>query len=551
MSAESVTQRRGYGWAVTRRTIFTNAAHPAGVGGPIQIIVAGGRIESIATADIAATPGSDDEVIDAGGNSVLLAFGDGHAHPQFGGIEDEFAPVRGHESIAATVDAVRVYAASHPDESWIQGWGYDPSLVPDGVFQASWLDEAVSDRPVALRGTDYHTVWCNSMALAAGGIAKGSPDPNDGEIVRDDDGNPVGTLREWGATNLVLDQLPVLARDRRVAALDRASKKMAATGLTWVQDAWVEPDDVATYIAALQAGALNVRFNLALRAEPGAWTPQVDQFVGLKALVDAEDSDGWLTATTVKFFADGVIEGGTASMLTAYSDCPCNHGIANWQADDIATAVTAFDAASFQIHIHAIGDAGIRMALDALEAAQNANGSRDRRSVITHVQVVDPQDCPRFAALGVIANFEPLWAQLDSLQRVLTLPRLGERGDLQYPMRTLLHSGTPVSFGSDWPVSDYSPLPGIATAVTRQTVDAYPDGGWLPHESLTLDEAIAAYTTGSAFQAFRDDVGMGAGMVADLILLDADVKAVEPLVLHQVKVVGTWLAGKRIYTAEP
>ena len=534
---------------MTRRTIFTNVANPAGAGEPIHITVAGGRIESIATADLAGAAGGDDDVIDAGGNSVLLAFGDGHAHPQFGGIEDEFAPVRGHASIADTVEAVRRYAIAHPEEPWIQGWGYDPSLVADGVFQAAWLDEAVPDRPVALRGTDYHTVWCNSLALAAGGIAKGSPDPHDGEIVRDEDGNPVGTLREWGATNLVLDRLPVLARQRRVGALERASQKMAATGLTWVQDAWVEPDDVTTYVEALRAGVLRVRFNLALRAQPGAWGPQVAQFTDLKAQVDAEASSGWLTANTVKFFADGVIEGGTASMLTAYSDCPCNHGIANWAPGDIAAAVTAFDAAGFQIHIHAIGDAGIRMALDALQAAQSVNGSRDRRSVITHVQVVDPQDRQRFAALGVIANFQPLWAQLDSLQRVLTLPRLGERADLQYPMRTLLHSGAPVSFGSDWPVSDFNPLPGIATAVTRQTIEAYPDGGWLPYERITLDEAIAAYTTGSAFQAFRDDVGFGAGMVADLILLDADIKAVEPLALHRVQVVGTWAAGNRIHPA--
>ncbi len=534
---------------MTRRTIFTNVANPAGAGEPIQITVADGFIESIATEDLAVERDPDDEVIDAGGHSVLPAFGDGHAHPQFGGIEDEFAPVRGHATIDATVDAVRSYAAQHPDETWIQGWGYDPSLVPDGVFLAAWLDEAVADRPVALRATDYHTVWCNSAALEAGGINRDTPDPNDGEIVRDEQGNPLGTLREWGATNLVLDRLPVLSRDRRIAALRRATEKMAATGLTWVQDAWVEPDDVATYIAALNSGALHIRANLALRAQPGAWTSQVDEFLDLAAAVDEQNSGGWLTAHTVKFFADGVIEGGTAAMLTGYTDCPCNHGIANWEPGDLSTAVKAFDDAGFQIHIHAIGDAGIRMALDALEAARNTNGIRDSRPVITHVQVVDPVDRPRFAALGIIANFEPLWAQLDSLQRVLTLPRLGERADLQYPMRTLLHGGAPLSFGSDWPVSDYNPLPGIATAVTRQTIDSYPEGGWLAHESLTLDEAIAAYTTGSAFQAFRDDVGLAPGKVADLILLDVDVHAVAPLDLHHAKVLGTWLAGEQIYSA--
>jgi predicted amidohydrolase YtcJ len=533
-----------------KRTLFTNVADPYGGADPINVVVADGKIESIDTPSGGPTDLGNvfEEVVDAHGNSVLPAFGDGHAHPQFGGIEDEYAPVRGHATVAAIVESVRLYALAHPDEPWLQGWGYDPSVVPGGVFQAAWLDDAVADRPVVLRGTDYHTVWCNSAALTASGIDASTPDPPNGAIVRDGGGNPVGTLREWGATRLVLDRLPALSRERRVGALDRATRKLLSAGITWVQDAWVEPDDVATYLAALHAGALHIRVNLALRAEPGQWRPQVDEFLALAATVTATRSEGWLTANTVKFFADGVIEGGTAAMLTAYSDCPCSHGIANWSAGDLAAAVTAFDAAGFQTHIHAIGDAGIRMALDAIEAAQRTNGDRDRRPVITHVQVVDPTDRTRFAALRIIANFEPLWAQLDPLQRVLTMPRLGDRADLQYPMRTLLRSGAPISFGSDWPVTDYHPLPGIATAVTRQTPDGTPDGGWLAHERLTLAEAVAAYTSGSAFQAFRDDVGFAAGRVADLVLLDVDVNRVAPLRLHDATVVGTWIAGERVLT---
>ena len=530
-----------------------------------------------------------DRVIDAHGATLLPAFADGHAHPVFGSLEDGFAPVRAATSVAEVVSVVAEYAEDHPQLEWLQGWGYDPTLAPQGVFRADWLDDAVPERPVVLRATDYHTAWCNSAALRAAGITASTPDPADGQIVRDGSGQPVGTLREWGATRLVFDLLPSLDLTTRVEAIERSVARYARAGVTWVQDAWVEPGDIDAYVtwavmdstepaeamrAAEPADATHaiegqdivepavradLRFNLALLVEPGTWAGARTGLSAIRARVAALGVDR-LSANTVKLFADGVIESGTAALLEPYTASaadrpghdPHDRGRPNWDPAELTEAVTAFDADGFQVHIHAIGDAAVRSALDAIEAAVTANPPRDRRPVITHVQVVDPDDLGRFAALDVIANFEPLWAQWDPLQAELTAPRLGDRADRQYPIASILRTGAPVSFGSDWPVSDYRPLPGLAVAVTRLNESGAPAGGWLPHERLTLTQALTAYTVGTRYQAFRADREeqlIAPGAVADLVLLDRDITRVDPSTLGEVQVVGTWLAGRRTFHA--
>ena len=297
------------------------------------------------------------------------------------------------------------------------------------------------------------------------------------------------------------------------------------------------------------ACALRFRANLAFRAEPTTWKDQLGEFAADRDRVTGEGR-GWLTARTVKFFADGVVEAGTAALLQPYDDCPHSHGIANWPADELADAMTATDALGFQAHVHAIGDAGVRLALDAIAETARRNGPADRRPTVAHVQLIDPADLPRFAALGVIANLEPLWAQPDPLMTELTLPRVGAaRGARQYQIRSLLRSGARVSFGSDWPVTAYQPLAGAATAVTRQTPAGSPDSGWLPAERVTAAEALAAYSAGVAYQAFEDHRWgvLRPGMRADLVHLAADPAAVPARELRDLPVLGTWLAGTRTH----
>ena len=260
----------------------------------------------------------------------------------------------------------------------------------------------------------------------------------------------------------------------------------------------------------------------------------------------------WCSARTVKFFADGVIEMGTGFLVEPYTDAPHTCGLPNWTAAELAEAVTAFDEAGFQIHIHAIGDGGVRMALDAIGAAAARNGARDRRPVIAHTQLVQPDDRMRFATLGVIANFEPLWACLDPMMEQLTIPRLGpERSALQYPIASIANTGAPISFGSDWPVSSMHPLHGLAVAVTRQNHDGRPADGWLPEERLPILQALAAYTAGTAYQGFEDGTGgaIVVGRRADLCALSADISAIAGNEVAGVAVTGTWTGGREVHTA--
>jgi predicted amidohydrolase YtcJ len=487
-----------------------------------------------------------DDVVDLAGRCLVPGFGDGHIHPLWGGAELADAPVQGSTTVDELVDRLRRWAGDHPELPWITGGGYDPTLVPDGNGDAEILDAAVPDRPVLLWATDHHTAWVNSAALAAAGIDADTPDPALGTIVRRGDGRPLGALLE-AAAERVAELIPPKTMAQRAEGLRLALRHMAAVGITWGQEAALEPDDVAAYRAVADAGDLTSRINVALRADPRSWNGQRDDFAAARRQANPEAG---LTVNTVKFFADGIIEAGTGALLEPYDDAPDSCGLPNWSPDELDEAVAAFDGDGFQIHIHAIGDGAIRAALDAVEHAIERNGVRDRRPVIAHTQLVHPDDLARFAALGVIANFEPLWAQLDPIQVDLTEPRLGpERTTWQYPIAGLARLGTKVSFGSDWPVSSMNPLEGMAIAVTRRTAAGDPPEGWLPDQRISVEAALAGYTSGVAYQAFADaEAGMIApGRRADLCLLAADPTSMPAQELAGVPVVGTWLAGREVF----
>jgi predicted amidohydrolase YtcJ len=490
--------------------------------------------------------------VDLEGGFLMPSFGDGHAHPMLGGLEFVGPRVRPCTSVEEIVEAVRVFAAQHPDDEWIVGASYDSSLASGGLFDARWLDEAVPDRPVFLRSWDYHTAWCNSVALQRAGITADTPDPPLGELPRRDDGSVLGTLREWGAVDLVTAVMPVRDEEVRIAALGTAADYYLARGVTWVQDAWVEPGDVDTYVTAAKRDALRIRFNLALYADPRYFDSQVDGFVEARRRVD-EVGSPFLTANTVKFFADGVVENETGALLQPYCSGLHSHGMQVWEGQSLAEAARRVDELGLQIHIHAIGDAAVRQALDAIEYTVQQNGSRDRRPVIAHVQLVDDDDLERFAALGVIPCMQPLWAQEDALMNVLTVPRLGrERADKQYRMRSLDESGAPLALGSDWPVSSGAPLDGISVGVSRQTVDGQPAGGWTPQEIIQIERAVSAYTAGVAEQAFAEGTWgrLTPGASADLLWLDRDPRTTPALDLPSIGVRATYVRGVLGFASE-
>ena len=256
---------------------------------------------------------------------------------------------------------MRAYARAHPELDWIEGGGYDPWLLPHGVGDATVLDKAVADRPVVLEASDHHTMWVNSEALRRAGISASTPDPELGRILRHGDGTPVGTLVEWGAIAMVRELLPVPGPAEQEAGLRRAMATLARCGITWVQEAASSPGEAHVYAALARQGELTTRTNIAFRAEPGRWARDRSRYVASRADLAGDPATSDLVrAGTVKFFADGVLEMGTAFLVEPYIDPPHTCGLPNWSPGELAEAVAAFDADGFQIHIHAIGDGGVR-----------------------------------------------------------------------------------------------------------------------------------------------------------------------------------------------
>ncbi|MCW2881442.1 MAG: amidohydrolase [Sphaerisporangium sp.] len=530
------------------RTLFHNGIVWTGTGTTADALsVQDGQIEALGAEALARTP---DEVVDLQGGLLLPAFGDGHCHPDHAGFETMGPQVRGLGSVEEIVEEVRRYAGAHPEAEWIIGAGYDATVTPGGVFDARWLDAAVPDRPVALRAWDYHTLWCNTQAMTRAGLDATTADTARGAYARRADGELLGTMYEWDAVDAVLGAAPARTTADLVRALRLATEAYAAAGVTWIQDAWVEHRSVEGYLEASRRGLLATRVNLGLRADPERWRDQLAEFAADRDRVRALRDDR-LSANTVKFFLDGILENRTASLLAPYSDDPCTRGMPIWPYEELLEALTAVDAMGLQAHLHAIGDAGVRTALDAIEHVTRVNGPRDRRPVIAHVQVLDEADLPRFAELGVIANVQPLWARIDPAMTELTIPRIGgERAGRQYLVGSLLRAGAHVAFGSDWPVSDHRPLAGLPVAVTRENAEREPAGGWLPEERLTFDDALSAYTAGVAYQAFaeRKRGSLIPGKAADLVWLDGDVRQLDPHdIAGRSAVLGTWMAGTRTF----
>ena len=485
------------------------------------------------------------EKIDLAGKTLVPGFRDGHCHPVLGGAEMGGAPIWGVAGLDDLLDVVRRYAEEHPDLDWIRGFGYLPAMLPNGRGDATLLDQVVGNRPVWLTANDGHTGWVNSVALERAGVNATTPDPAHGEIVRRADGSPSGALLE-SAQDLIEAVVPPTTYADRLAGGRMALEFLRANGITWAQDALAAPDDVDVFLDLAGSDPTLPRVSIALRADPDHWQEQRPAFAAARERARTARNGSRIKVETIKFFADGVIESGTAAVIEEYSDNPGYHGIANWTRDGLREAVLAFDGDGFQIHIHAIGDAGIRNALDAIEATITQHGHRDRRATIAHTQLVHPDDIRRFAKLDVIANFEPIWAQLEPTMVELTIPRLGEtRSTWQYPIGGLLKAGARVSFGSDWPVTSINPLEGIAVAMTRQTPDGDPPGGWLPDQRIDLDTAIELYTAAGAYQSFEErEVGrIATGLRADLVMLGADLDRTAPLDLGAVPIEMVWIDG--------
>ncbi|TJZ58853.1 amidohydrolase [Streptomyces piniterrae] len=522
------------------------------------VAVSGDRIVAVGhEAEIRELIGPGTEIVDLRGKLLIPGFQDAHVHPVGGGLELGQCDL----SSAVTADAYReliaAYAVAHPDAPWITGGGWSLEAFPGGKPTREFLDALVPDRPVYLVNRDHHGGWANSRALELAGLTSRTPDPADGRIERDAAGAPSGMLQE-GAMALVAGLIPEPTLDECTAGLLRAQRLLHSYGVTAWQDAILGraagmTDPAPAYLAARRDGTLTARVTGALWWDRARGVEQIDELRDRRR----ELTGGLLRATSVKIMQDGIAENHTAAMLSPYlTACGCasdNSGISFIEPDELRTYVTRLDAEGFQVHFHALGDRAVREALDAVEAARQANGRRDTRPHLAHLQVVHPDDIPRFRELGATANIQALWAAHEPQMDELTIPFLGaQRAARQYPFADLLRSGATLAAGSDWPVSSPDPIAALHVAVNRRTPDAPPSAPvFLPEQRIDLGSALAAYTAGSAYANHLDDTGsIRAGNLADLVVLDRDPFDGPSEEIAGTRVLQTFVGGRRVYAAD-
>lgn len=490
--------------------------------------------------------GGAHRVVDLRGRMVVPGFHDAHVHLLTGGRELADCQLGAATNVAQLKTAIQDYVKAHPGSGWIRGGGWALPLFENANPHRALLDELVPDRPVFLAGADGHSAWVNSKALSMAGISRNTPDPLPGRIERDAaTGEASGTLRE-DAMNLVSRLLPPHSHRQNVEGLRKGIELAHRSGITSICDADCDESILQGYQELERAGELSLKVVAALRTHPAEGVSQVGRLVELRKRFRSSR----LRPTSAKIYADGVIESGTAALLEPYLGKGDDRGRANFEPEALNRLAAALDREGFQIHVHAIGDRAIRETLNAFQHAEATNGRRDGRHQIAHLELWHPDDIPRFRALGVIANFQPLWAYADPYVLKLTLPVLGpKRSRWLYPFRSVLNSGAVVTAGSDWAVSSISPVEAIQIATTRRGLEEGPGAAWIPEETADLPAMLAAYTINGAYANFqeRETGSIEPGKAADLVVLDRNLFQTPLSELYRTVILATLADGKVVY----
>ncbi|NBU25764.1 MAG: amidohydrolase [Gammaproteobacteria bacterium] len=497
-------------------------------------------------------------LIPLGGRMLLPSFQDSHSHPSQVPDPANELDLDGLQDREQVFARIRGFAAAHPRKAWIVGGGWDEAaFLPSGRPTRQMLDALVPDRPVFLINNSRHQAWVNSAALAAAGVTRDTPDPANGEIVRDAAGDPTGNLQET-AMSLVRDKLPPRSLEERAEDLLAALRQMNAQGITAMVEAAADPATVAAYEALQRSGRLTTRARLCQRFDPDDPDDeaQIRRFVATRERVAAAGRGGDLDAGCVKVILDGGYGSRSVALLKPYAIPGLGTGRLFVGPQRLDRLVTRLDALGFQVHVHAIGDRTVRAALDAIEVARKTNPSRGPPHTLAHLSLVDLADAPRFRQLGVMPNMTPLWSRPDPWQTVFAVQMFGrERADTSYRTRSLAEDGAELVWGSDWPVTGVATLVGIETAVTHR----YPGGRdpsgaedqpWNPDQRLSLDRALAAYTA-TAAALFGESARRGSievGKDADLVVLGRDLFETPQGAIHEVPVQLTLRQGRVLWS---
>lgn len=524
------------------------------------LAVRDGRLVYVGTDEgVIALIGPRTRLIDLNGRLVLPGFHDSHAHPIAAGLQRTQCDLTKAQSIEEALARVKAYAEANPEKSWILGFGWNPSLYPEDKLHKRLLDSVVSNRPVLLTAAGGgQSIWVNSRALAVSGVTGAMPEPKNGHIERDQaTGEPTGVFR-GAARGLISSHVPAPTTHEYREALRYALKEFARLGIVSFTDAYATATSLDAYTVAQREGTLTARVRLALpfRAEldPSKDDEQVRQLLEARRTRQCPR----LCADVVKLHMDGMIDMRTAALLEPYQPLGKQRGgagfagLPRYDADRLHQLAMRLDREGFQMHLHAVGDRAVRMALDALAQARQANGIKDSRHIITHLHLVHPLDVHRFQQLGVVADFQPVMASANDYNSKLVEPLVGpQRSQRLYPIRSLMDSGAIVTAGSDWPDSSLNPLDGMQVAVTRRAVEAANHSAWVPEQPVDLTRIIAAYTIAGAYQNFtdRDGGSLEVGKWADLIVLDRNIFAIPVQEIHRAKVLWTVLEGREVFSA--
>lgn len=483
------------------------------------------------------------KVIDAAGAMVTPGFIDSHVHFLGGGFGLAAVQLRDAKTKEEFIKRIADFAKTQPAGTWITRGDWDHTLWGGELPSRDWIDSVTPNHPVMVNRLDGHMVLVNTAAMKAAGVPENVQDVAGGAIVRDAGKRPTGVFKD-NASGLFDKAVPMPTNAQWARALDTSMTYVAMQGVTSVHHvgpagvagAW---DELAALKRAETAGQLRTRFRVAVPLSDWAMLRDTVKKYGT--------GDSWVSIGMLKGFVDGSLGSHTAAMLHPFDDVPTDTGLWVTPPDSLYAWTNAADAAGLQVAVHAIGDKAIRTQLDIFERVAQENGPRDRRFRIEHAQHIAPEDFARFAKIGVIASMQPYHAADDGrwADRVIG----AERAKGSYAWKSLLDAKATLAFGSDWFVAPPTPLEGIKAAMTRRTLDGAHPGGWIPEQRITLEQALTAYTKGSAYAGFQEkQLGtITAGKLADLVVLDRDLTKIKPEEIDQAHVRYTIVGGKVVY----
>ncbi len=521
------------------------------------IAVLGDRIEAVGSEnEVLKLKGPSTEVINLEGHFVMPGFNDAHTHLGEAGLQGLTVNLTGVQSLTEFRERIKARLETATPGEWIVGGGWDETLWPVKELPTRWdIDEVTTDHPVLLERVDGHAAVANTRALRMASITLASKDPVGGQIVRDSGGQPNGILRDT-AIQAVTPLIPPPSRAKRRQALESALQDLAQWGVTSAQDYSGPKDSKANWESFQIFEELEREGKLTARISE--WLAFDDPLDTLEAQRSSHpQSDPMLHTGMLKGFMDGSLGSHSAALLQPYADDPTNSGLPRYDEAKLTQMTKDRVDAGFQIGFHAIGDKGVQMALDAFAEAEkdahenkikSANGGEDYRLRIEHAQVTNPAQVAQFKKLKIIASMQPSHLLTDMNW---AMARLGpERAAHSYAWSEFLNSGVTLAFGTDYPVEPVNPFRGLYSAVTRKSEDGKKD--YFPGEKLTMDQAIAAYTTGAAFAEFaeKDKGKLAPGMLADFVVLDRDLTATIPAKILGTKVLRTVVGGKTVYQAK-